>query len=558
MVIAVLLLVSWFLSMFSTTSACNWFMKVKPIEKDADGNTPNPYTGKLYRFYKGILVWMLGHRSLVLLAVAGAMALSAYGFTFVTQTFFPPGERNQYLMYLDFPAGIRIEKTDKAVRKISKWLNDKKANPEITSTSSYVGSGGPRFFLSLAPDDPDTNYAFIIVNTETMEQVPEMLTRTREYLLKNVPEVRGRIKQMWLGSTETGLVEVRFSGQEKDLLLEQAEQLMAEMRKVPGMVDIKQDWNNRVIRMKIDVDQKRARRAGLTTQEVSDSMDVFISGHNVSDFYFGYTDIPIVARGLEAERNSMDSLFTMGIFAKAVNKNVPLVQIANIYGKGEYDRIKRYNQLYTVTVSCKHQTLAASQIMQKISPFLNKMKFPAGHFWELGGELEESGKSQKRLAKWFPICFLFIIALLVWQFNSFRRAGIIILTMPLVFVGAVVGMLVMNADFGFMVILGLLSLAGSIVNNGIVLIDRIETFREEGQETYDAIVNSCVNRLRPIFLSVSTTALGLLTLIWPYNPLFYGMACVIIFGLLIGTVFTLGFVPVVYSIFFRVKAPVKS
>jgi multidrug efflux pump len=558
LVITVLLLASWFLSMFSTTSACNWFMKVKPLERDAAGDVPDPYTGKLYQFYKGILVWMLGHRLVVLLAVAGALALSAYGFTFVTQTFFPPGDRNQYLMYLDFPAGIRIEKTDKVVRKIAKWLEDKKINPEITGTSAYVGSGGPRFFLSLAPDDPDTNYAFIIVNTKTAKQVPEMLTRTREYLLKEVPEVRGRIKQMWLGSTETGLMEIRFSGRDKDLLLEQAEQLMAVMRDVPGMVDIKQDWNNRVIRMKIDVDQKRARRAGLTTQEVADSMNVFISGNTVSDFYFGYTDIPIVARGLKSERNAMDSLFTMGIFAKAVNKNVPLVQIADIYGKGEYDRIKRYNQAYTVIVSCKHQTLAASQIFQQIKPFLDKMDFPPGHFWELGGELEESAKSQKRLAKWFPICFLFIVALLVWQFNSFRRAGIIILTMPLVFVGAVVGMLVMQADFGFMVILGLLSLAGSIVNNGIVLIDRIETFREEGQETYDAIVNSCVNRLRPIFLSVSTTALGILTLIFPYNPLFYGMASVIIFGLLIGTVFTLGFVPVLYSLFFRVKIPAKS
>jgi multidrug efflux pump subunit AcrB len=192
-------------------------------------------------------------------------------------------------------------------------------------------------------------------------------------------------------------------------------------------------------------------------------------------------------------------------------------------------------------------------LFEKLKPVLDKIKFPPGNHLEVGGELEESLKSQKRLMKWFPICFLLIVALLVWQFNSFRRAAIIMLTMPLVIVGAVIGMMVMHADFGFMVILGLLSLAGSIVNNGIVLIDRAESFVDEGYSRYDAIINSCINRLRPIFLSVATTVLGLFTLIWPYNPLFYGMASVMIFGLTVGTVFTLGFVPVLYSLFFNVK-----
>lgn len=554
-VITILLLASWFLSMISTTSACNWFMKVPKMETDASGNPPDPYAGKFYQNYQMILEWMLRHRLIVLACVLGSLLLSFFAFGFVTKTFFPPGDRNQYLMYLDFPAGTRIEATDSAVKKITKWLQDKSTNPEITSTIAYVGSGGPRFFLSLSPDDPDPNYAFIIVNTENHKQVSSLVERTRQYLLDNVPETRGRIKAMWLGSTETGLFEVRFTGPGKELLLSQADTLMAALRAIPGTVDLRQDWNNRVLRMKIDVDQNRARRSGLTTQEISDGMQVFISGKQISDYYYGYTAIPIIGRGYESERNQLNSLYTLGIYSKSHDKMVPLTQIADIHAQGEYDRIKRYNQEYTVTVSCKNTHLAASQIFEKVKPVMEKMDYPTDHHWTVGGELEESGKAQRRLAKWFPICFLGIIALLVWQFNSFRRATIIIMTMPLVFVGAVIGMLVMRADFGFMVILGLLSLAGSIVNNGIVLIDRIETYRGEGMSPYDAIVKTCVNRLRPIFLSVSTTALGILTLIYPYNPLFYGMASVIIFGLLIGTVFTLGFVPVVYSLFFRVKAP---
>lgn len=552
-VIAVLLLASWFLSMTSTASACNWFMKVKPIEKDADGNAPDPYKGKFYQFYRSLLVWMLGNRILVLGAVVGILCLSLYGLTFITKSFFPPGDRNQYLLYLDFPAGTRIEETNDTVKKVSEWLKNKKANPEITSNVAYVGSGGPRFYLSLSPDDPDNNFAFLIANTETADQVPDCVKRTRKYLLENFPNVRGRIKQMWLGSTETGLFEVRLMGPDKEFLLEQAAVIEKALFAMPGALDVRQDWNNKVPRIKIDVDQARARRVGLSTQNVGDSLNFFITGNQVSDFYYGYTYIPIVARGDKEERESFDAIYTVGVYSKLTKKNVPLIQISDIYAKGEYDRIKRYNQEVCVTVSGKNSLLSSGEIFATLKPTLAQIQFPPGNHWEVGGEVEESAKAQRRLLIWFPICFLFIVALLVWQFNSFRRAAIIVLTMPLVIVGAVVGMFVMHADFGFMVILGLLSLAGSIVNNGIVLIDRMESLVAEGNSRYEAIIMSCVNRLRPIFLSVATTALGLLTLIWPFNPLFYGMASVMIFGLCIGTVFTLGFVPVMYSLFFRVK-----
>ena len=552
-VIAVLLLASWFLSMTSTASACNWFMKIKPIEKDEGGNAPDPYKGKLYQIYKGLLVWMLDHRIVVICVVLGILAFSLFLFTFIPKTFFPPGDRNQYLMYLDFPAGTRIEETNETVRKIAKWLDNKKQNPEVTSNVAYVGSGGPRFFLSLAPDDPDPNFAFIIVNTESSDQVPQCVQRTREELLDHFPNVRGRIKQMWLGSTETGLLEIRLMGPDKDFLLAQADVIQKAMLSMPGALDVRQDWNNMVPRIKIDVNQAKARRVGLSTKDVGESLNFFITGTEISDFYYGYTNVPIIARGDKAERESMNSIYTLGVYSSQTKNNVPLVQVADPHAIGDYDRIKRYNQENCVTISGKNAVFKASQLFEKLKPVLDKIKFPPGNHLEVGGELEESLKSQKRLMKWFPICFLLIVALLVWQFNSFRRAAIIMLTMPLVIVGAVIGMMVMHADFGFMVILGLLSLAGSIVNNGIVLIDRAESFVDEGYSRYDAIINSCINRLRPIFLSVATTVLGLFTLIWPYNPLFYGMASVMIFGLTVGTVFTLGFVPVLYSLFFNVK-----
>jgi multidrug efflux pump len=553
-VMIILLMGSWFFSMFSSTSMCFWFLKPKPVTGADKKQASDPYQGKFYGLYRWVLKFSLRYRFLVLAVTGGAFAVAIYAATFIPQAFFPSGDRNQYLIYLDLPAGTWIEETDRTVRKLSAWLKDKQENPEITGTIAYVGNGGPRFFLSLAPMDPDPFLAFLIVNTETNKQVPELVARTSQYLVENFPNVRGRVKSMWLGATETGLMQVRLSGPDKEVLQEQAEQLMAALGKIPGTVDIKQDWNNRVFITKVDVDQARARRVGVTSKDVADTLDFFVDGQTTTDYHQGNVDIPIVGRGVMVERDSPDSLRTLGI-PLATGGSVPLNQVADVYSVGELNRIMRYNQERTITVSAKNQVLKASEIFVGIKPTLDGMTFPKNHFWEVGGELEDAARAQKNLAKWMLPCFGGIIFLLVWQFNSIRRAAIIILTMPLVIVGSVVGLLVMQADFGFMVILGLLALAGSIVNNGIVMIDKIEENRRDGQTPYDAVVNSAVSRFRPILLSVSTTMLGFSPLIINHDPLFYGMACIMFFGLGIGSLFTLNYVPALYSIFFRVKIP---
>jgi len=556
-VMTILLIGSWFFSMFSSTSMCYWFLKTKPAGGVDTSQKTDTYQGKFYRFYRWILKLSLRYRVPVLALTGGLFALAIYAATFIPQAFFPSGDRNQYLIYLDLPAGTRIEETDRTVRELSAWLQDKEKNPEVTGTIAYVGNGGPRFFLSLSPLDPDPFVGFLIVNTETNKQVPELVSRTSQYLLNNFPNVRGRVKSMWLGGSETGLMQVRLSGPGIEVLQEQAEGLMAALRKIPGTIDIKQDLNNRVITAKADVDQARARRAGVTSKDVAEALEFFIDGATATNYHHGNVQIPIVGRGVKAERDTPDSLRTLGIRSSS-GGSVPLTQVADVYTVGELNRIVRYNQERTITVSAKNPVLKASEIFAALKPTLDGTKFPKNHYWEAGGELEDAARAQRNLGKWLLPCFGGIVFLLVWQFNSIRRAAIILLTMPLVIVGSVVGLLAMRADFGFMVILGLLALAGSIVNNGIVMIDKIEENRRDGQMPYDAIVNAAVSRFRPILLSVSTTMLGFSPLIINHDPLFYGMASVMFFGLGIGSLFTLNYVPVLYSIFFRVKPPAQN
>ena len=556
-VMIILLMGSWFLSMFSSTSFCYWFMKPKPAVGTDKQEKIDPYQGKFYQIYRKILVFGLRNRLLVLGFVGVLFALSVFGFTKVPRILFPNGDRNQYTVYLDYPAGTHIEATDRSVQKFCAWLQDKEENPEITGAIAYVGNGGPRFFLSLSPTDPDPNNAFVIVNTQTGDQVEALIERTRQYLLDNFPNTRGRVKAMFLGSSEPGIMEIRLSGPDIDVLTNQAEQLKAGLRKIPGTLDIMDDWNNRVISAKIKVDQYRARRAGKTSQDVAGSLSAFIDGVTITDFHQGNVDIPIVGRGIKAERDTTSSLATLNIYSQSNNTSVPINQVADVYQKGDLNRIVRYNQERTIKVSAKHQVLKAVELFEQIKPTLDQLDFPQNHHWEMGGELENSAKAMAKLSKPLFPCFAAIVILLVWQFNSIRRAAIILLTMPLVLVGAVVGLFVMGADFGFMAILGLLALAGSIVNNGIIMIDQIEENRREGQSPYDAVVNSAVSRFRPILLSVATTMLGFTPLIIYHDALFYNMACVMFFGLGIGSLFTLNYVPALYTLFFRIEIPKK-
>ena len=558
LVLIITLLSSWFLSMLMTPLMCLWFMKIKPREPEAEGRAVDPYTGIFYRVYRFLLQGMLRVRLLVLACTVAAFVAAIFASKIVVKEFFPAGDRNQYLVYLDLPAGSRSDKTAGVALKLSNWLQDKTVNPEVTGTIAYVGGGGPRFFLSLAPIDADPHLAFLIVNTENFDQVPVMVERTRNFARDNLPEAFARVKSMWLGPTETGLFEVRLSGPAFDVLRQKSVSLMQSLQEISGIFDVKQDWENRVLRINVKVDQARARRAGVTSRDVANSLNALISGAEVTEYRDGDETVPVILRGTEAERTNVSTIRGMNIYSNARGTSVPLEQIADIQGDWDFYRIKRRGQERTVTISAKHPVLKADQIYATLMPAIDSLDLPPGYNFALGGELEQSAKAQGYLFANMPYAIAGIILLLVWQFNSFRRAGIILLTIPLTFIGATIGLIVMNSVFGFMVILGLLSLAGIIINNGIVLIDRIDIELDSGREPYDAIVTACLARLQPILMTTVTTILGLMTLILSVDPLFYGMAVAIAFGLGVATIFTLGVVPVLYAMLFRVKNPPRA
>ncbi len=553
-VVAILLLASWFLSMTVTPAMCAWFMKVPASAKDSPEPPSGPaYGGLVYRIYREILSLFLKWRFLAIAGLVGLLVLSVQLLGMIKNEFFPLGDRNQLLVYLDFEAGTDVRETQAGLRKLTAWLADKEANPEITSHVAYVGYGGPRFFLALSPVDPDPHRAFAVINTLSADDVPPLVDRVNAFLDANVPGARADAKRMWFGGTEPGVIEIRLIGPDGDILADRADRLMAAFHDVPGTVGIKHDWENKILKLTVDIDQTRARRAGVTSSDVATALEATFAGVVISDYREGDKTIPIVFRGEDSLRFSLSGLQRVQIFAPSSDSFVALDQVAEVGGEWRFGRIKRLDQQRTLTVEARNPALEVHKLLTAVRPTLEALDLPAGYRYEIGGVIADQREANASLFGLLPIALGGIVVLLVGQFNSFRKGGIILATIPLILIGGTLGLIVMNAPYGFMVLLGFFSLAGILINNGIVLVDRIEIEEKAGRAPLDAVVTACLARLRPILMTTLTTVLGLVPLILFGGALFYGMASVIAFGLVVATLLTLGFVPALYTILFRIS-----
>ncbi|GAB5471831.1 MAG: efflux RND transporter permease subunit VmeI [Rhodospirillales bacterium] len=562
MVVTILLLASWFLAMYMTPFMCATFMKVKPkTEPDAqpDGSAVGPADGGerepggFTAIFADFLRLALKLRFVVVLFTLGLLVLAGLAASGLVKEFFGTSVRNQLLVYIDLPAGSRITATRDRVESLTEWLQDEAVNPEVASTIAYVGTGGPRFFLSLSPVDPDPHVAFMIVNTKEAAQAPILAKRLQAEINAAYPDVNGRVKEMWLGGSEPGLVEFRISGPDAEVIFEKGRQLAGDVTDLNGTAWVHNDWENKVLQVEVLVDQTRARRAGITSEDIALSLEAFLDGRDVTEYREGDQAIPVVVRAEDYDRESLGDLWNANVYSSARDVSVPLTQIADLRGVWQFSRVARYDQQKTVTVSTVNRILKAPEVVAALQPAIEALDLPAGYRVEIGGEIENSEESNEKLFGPLPICVLGIFLLLTWQFNSYRRPAIIFLTIPMAFAGALVGLLALGAPFDFFSILGFLSLAGVIINNGIVLIDRIDSERLLSFDPLEAVVRAAVSRFRPIMMSAITTVLGVMPIILVRDPLFYSLACVIASGLALGTILTLVVVPVLYAIFFRIR-----
>ncbi len=560
LVILITLLTSWILALCVTPLLCYFFIILPKDKGTKVSKSEKPDPSKLYRCYETFLHWLLKHKALFMTTMLALFIGSIISMEYVAKQFFPDSDRTQILVNIDLPNGTSSTETNRQMKDIFTWLEDDERFNYIDSYSAYVGFSGPRFVMSLNPEDPAQNKGFMVLNVKDNTDISATVLKLDEQIEHDFPNVSARVKKMFLGPSDSSTIKIQVKGPDKDVIYKKAQQIMAVLHDVPNTIDIRTDWENLITKIDVQIDQHRAKRSGLTSEEIAQALEAYFSGSKITEFREDDNVIPIVLRAEQAERQSLDRLRTLNIYSNKTGQTIPLFQVANLAPYNQFSIIHHEDLFRTISIQARNSDVAAEDLKQIIDEKIQALAadLPLNHSIEYDGVIKESRAAQKALGASMPIVLGLILILLVAQFNSFRQAAVIALTIPLSFIGAVLGLFLMQAPFGFMVTLGLYSLAGIIINNAIVLIDRIKIETASGKSDYQAVVDACLTRLRPITMTTITTVMGLLPLIIGKDPLFYGMANVIAFGLGIGTILTLAVVPALYCGFYKITNTYNS
>ena len=555
-VITITLLSSWLLALTMTPLLCTLFLKVRPVDPR------ERFAGRFYVAYRGLLIVCLRHRGLALAGVGVAFVLAIWGLGLVPNLFFPPSDKATFTATYELPAGTSIERTLEVVEGVDRFIGAELAvgaarAEGVTNWATFVGNSGPRFYLSHSPEPPNPQFAFALVNTTGPEIITEeLIPRLGAFCRESLPELEVTLGLLRLGPPVTAPVQVRLSGREPDALFEIVDAVKAELRAMPETTSVTDNWGMRSKKLVVEVDQPRARRAGVSSQDVAVSLQTALSGFETTQYREGDTVIPVTLRSTLAGRTDVTRLDSLNVYGQS-GTAVPLLQVADASVVWQPSTIHRRDQLQTVTVSTDLEPGAnASDVVARLRPWLEveRQEWPLGYRYEFGGEEETSARANRSVTERAPVGGLIILLLLIGQFNSVRRTAIVLLTIPLGLIGVVVGLLVMESYFGFMTLLGIIALAGIIINNAIVLIDRIRIeIDDNGLDPPQAILEAAQGRFRPILLTTATTVAGLLPLWFGGGPMWEPMAIAIIFGLLGATILTLGVVPILYSLLFGVS-----
>ena len=563
-VITIALLSSWILAMTMVTMLAVVFIKVKLKNKDAEAETPAKKSifDYLMVYYEKILNVAM---RFPLIFIAGIVALFIFSLSLFPRLpfiFFPDSDRNLVTLDLNLPLGTKIEKTIAVVEQIETYITKElKTNEErtagITDWTSFVAEGPESYDLGYSAGEANSGYAHMLLNTSDFEANEHIIQTLDEYCFENFPDADINVSLLAGGGGGGGDVEVRVSGDSPEDLYRIADRIKKKMTEIPGAKNIKDDWGAKIKKFIIKIDSDKANRAGVTNQDIAISLQTALTGFNAGSFRAGEDNIPIMMRSEGSQELDVQQLNGINIFSQNSGKTVPLVQVAELVPDWQYAKILRRDLYRTLSISCDAKFgFTATDLTSELSPFLEEdsKEWPKGYLYKLGGESESSADAMGAVASKLPLAGFIIIILLIGQFNSFRKTFIVLATIPLGLIGVILGLIAFKSFFGFMAFLGVISLAGIVINNAIVLIDRIKIEEEEFNRTpYNAIVAASLQRFRPILLTTFTTTLGLIPLYLGGGLMWEPMAISIMVGLLFATVITLLFVPAMYKFLFRIK-----
>ncbi len=559
-VISLALLSSWLIALTVITLLCHLFLKIKKKSERKPG-VVDKIIAVLKVYYKNLILVALSRKWLVVFGILTLFFVSIFGFTLIPFVFFPDSDRNMITVDINLPLGTKIESTTEVVKRIENYIKDSlKVNDGringIVDWSSYIGEGPESYDLGYSPDEANSSYAHMLVNTSSASFNNQMINQLDLYCFKNFPNADIKVGPLGAGGGGTP-IEIKISGDDPDKLAGIAEEVKLKLSSITGTKNVKDDWGPKSKKFVINVDQNRAQSAGITSQDIATSLRTVLDGFKTGEYREDDKSIPILMRSDANQQQSLASIETLNIYAQNSGKSVPLLQVANILPQWQYAKIKRLDLSRTINVSSELTEFGnASSITAEITPWLNEKKatWDFGYDYQFGGDAKSTAENMGAVVNYLPLSGFIILLLLIIQFNSIRKTIMVVATIPLGVIGVVLGLLIFQEPFGFMPFLGVISLAGIVINNAIVLMDRIEIEQNVlKRKDQDAVIAACLQRFRPILLATFTTVLGLIPLYISGGEMWEGMAVSIMVGLLFGTIITLVFIPSLYSMLFKVN-----
>ena len=534
-----------------------YMLKGQKSLETSDGKPASGFPGLYKRFVESCIAHR--YRTVAIaLTILGAGMLVAHT---IGTSFFPKDLHNVFVVNLDLPEGSPIRETRDVAMETARKI-DALEGKRIRSYTTFVGAGGPRFWLSIEPEQRSDNYAQILVHTASKEETASIVARLREELPLQIPEARVRTQMLETGPPIGIPVQLRIYGDDIQTLRELSAQVKARLRAIPGTIDVHDDWGDPVFQMTLKIDSDRAALSGLTNQDIATTVGTGLSGLSISQLRERDKLIGIAMRLRQSERSQLGDLMSLNVVNASSGVSVPLSQLASFQPQVITPKIRRRDHERCITVQCDVVNgVLPSEVVKQLQQVLpsqspsdpanaaDLIAFPPGYHWEFGGEKFEQDKGFKSLAIALIVSFAAIYLALVVQFNSMSQPLLVYAAVPFGVVGGLIGLAIMGSSFGFMAFLGVASLAGLIISHVIVLFDFIDEKRREGEPLRKAVVDAGLARLRPVLTTVLATVGGLIPLAMEGGPLWEPMCYVQIAGMLVATLVTLVIVPVLYVIF---------
>ena len=527
-----------------------------------DPESPGPTIRKHFQgAYERILRTLLPRPWLVLSVLLVLFVGAFYSLRSIPAVFFPPSDRPIFILELEFPSSSSIATTEAAVARLENYVAENLSagsseTPRILNWVAFAGRNAPRFVLNHRTREFSPEYAYFLFNIESKDSIPFFREKLEGFCHAEFPRAQVRVQPIEAGPAIGFPIRVHVSGDQIDGMFEIARQIEEHMVTIPGIYHIGDDWGPPVKKYHVVIDEDAAGLAGVTRGEVALALQTFLTGIPATDLRAGREVIPILIKSTLNRESDLEKIQALPVFSNITQKAAPLGQVASIEEVAQSANIIRRDFRRTVTVRADiEEGINYREVDREIAAFIKENQIAWGdeYYVRLGGEGTQSAKANRSILIHLPWAIFLILLLLIRQTRSIRRSVIVMSAVPMGLLGVVLGLLVTRLPFGFTTLVGIVSLTGIVVNNAIILLDRIRLNEiEAALSPQQCIIEACLNRLRPILLTTLTTIGGILPLYLRGNPTWQGMAVAIIFGLFVATLLVLLVMPVLYAVLFRV------